>query len=146
MPTRCGSTLNSGGVGADEAHGAIGILANVFGGVGRVFFAGQAILEREGGDANAVEELGGLNAFSVEDEFAETAAGGDENGRAGGFFFGRQEDGDGGVVDVADPVILGLLGDVFAGLESGRAVGPEVDDLWGGLGGGGGGGGGEGEG
>ena len=34
-----------GGAGADEAHGAVGILADVFWGVGRVFFAGQAVLD-----------------------------------------------------------------------------------------------------
>ena len=133
-----GVEVEVGGAGADEAHGAVGILADVFGDVGRAFFFGKAVLERESGDADAVEVLGGLDALRVEDEFAETAAGGDENGCAGGLFFGGKEDGDGGVVDVADPVVLRLLGDVFAGFEAGRAAGPEVDDLGDGLGGGGG--------
>ena len=124
------------GAAAHEPHGAIRVLANVFFGVRRVRFAGQAIFQRESRYADAVEELRGLHALRVKDQFAEASAGRDDDCRTVGFFFRRQENGDRGIVYVSHPVVLRLFGNVFAALEAGRAVFPEVNHLRSRLGGG----------
>ena len=119
-----------GGAAAHQAQGPLSILARMYvDRVWRALFAREAVLQGEGSDTYAVEELGGLDALGVEDKFAVSAARADHHRGAGGLLFRRQEDGDRGIVDVADPVVLGEFRFVAAAFKTGRTVWPERDDL-----------------
>jgi len=90
----------------------------------------EPVFQNEGSHADGIEKRGGLLALGIENQFAKTAAWSDDDRAAVGLSFGWREDGDRGIVDVAHPPVLGLFGFVFAVFKTGRAVFPEVDNLW----------------
>jgi len=94
----------------------------------------------------AVEPRGDLGAFEVVGEDGKAAAGADDDGAAGVFFFGGAIDGDPGGRDVAGldnaaagAEFVGVFGEVGLGRERGGVAGPgggpDVEDE--GFGGGG---------
>ena len=87
----------------------------------------------------AVEPRGDLGAFEVVGEDGKAAAGADDDGAAGVFFFGGAIDGDPGGRDVAGldnaaagDEFVGVFGEVGLGRErggvAGRGGGPDVED------------------
>jgi len=59
-----------------------------------MLLVGQAVLERERRDSKRVQELGGLLALGVEDQFPESSARGDNHRAAVGLVLRREKDGD----------------------------------------------------
>jgi beta-lactamase regulating signal transducer with metallopeptidase domain len=117
-----------GSAAANEADGAArvghGMILN---GVGAALFASQSVFQDEGGDTAITEPFGQRVAFMAEAEFGMTAAGADDDRRAGGFVISGNEGSDRGVVNVADVAAFDLLGFGDAGFGAGRTVGPERD-------------------
>jgi len=93
--------------------------------VGRALLASEPLLERDGGNAQAVVQADRLDAVGVEEQLAVAPARADHDRGAVGFLLGREERGDRGVVDVLDPIVLGLLRLVAAALEAGRPPGAQ---------------------
>jgi len=135
------------GVGAGETHGLLGVFE--IGGVGGIV-AGVAlglrhsVFDEDAGDADGVEPVAGVAAFAVRYEDAVGAAGKDEDGGSGVLAMGRidGERGDGYVGEADDATatdeVVGGLGSVGLGVGGlrglGRAVGPEGEREWLGLG------------
>src|SRR5207248_919035 len=114
-----------GGAAAYESHGALSVLARMFvERVRRVLFPGEAVLQSESRDPEAVEEFCRVIAFSVEHQETMAAAGGDHNRSSGSLLLPGQVDRDGGIVDVADVVILRDRDFVAFAFEPGCAVRP----------------------
>lgn len=114
-------------VGADPAHRP----PRVAGGgaldrVGRARFAGEAVFEDESGDAVAVERQRALHPFIVEHQPFVAAAGEDDDRRSVPMLRIGLVDGQRGIVDVADPIILGNLRLVAPRFGARRAVRPEL--------------------
>src|SRR5262249_42178340 len=77
------------GLAAHHPNGALGVLDGVhFDLVRRAFLAGQAILEYKAGDAMIAEPLGGIVALVAYPQAIVSAAGSDDQRRAGGLVFG----------------------------------------------------------
>ena len=114
-----------GGAVAHQAEGALGVLEG--NGVA-VAIAAEAIVEDVGGDAEAVEEAGWLDAFVVLGESAVAAAGADDDGAAvglsgfggveieGGLVFWSGAGGLGGAVG-PEGEVLGFTGEAGQGEE-----------------------------
>ncbi len=103
-----------GGAGANDAHGALGVLQSG-GGFGIGAGIGDAIFDEDAGDADGGEPVADFGAFKIDGEDVIAAAGKDEDGGAGIITFGRI-DGEGGLGDVAE-ADEGFAGDeiVFRG-------------------------------
>jgi len=129
-----------GGVGAGEAHGLLGVfeVGEVCGVVaGVTFWLGNAVFDEDAGDADAVEPVADVGAFSGPGEALVAPAGEDEGGGSVGAV--RGIDGEGGFGDVgeADGAVsadegVRVFGDVgfgFGGLGGlGSGCGPERED------------------
>ena len=119
-----------GSAAANEADGAAGVgHGMILNGVGAALFASQAVLQHKGGDAVIAEPFGERVAFMAEAEFGMTAAGTDDDRRAGGFVRRGDEGRDRGIVNVADVVAFDLFGFGSTAFGAGRAFGPDRDGL-----------------
>jgi hypothetical protein len=87
------------------------------------------VLEDEGGHAEIIQILCRLDAFGFEDQLAMAATGNYQDSGAVGFLLWRREDSDGGMVNIADPVIRRFRGFILAFVKPGRALFPKRNDL-----------------
>lgn len=117
------------GTTADEAHGALDILARMdVEGVRRISLPRKPMLKNESGNAEIVHELGWLHAFADETQLPMSPAGNDDHGGAGGLVFGRREYGDRGIVDIGDRTSFDDFWFVFARFKPGRSFFPEMNN------------------